>query len=446
MAENLLRCTNCGSTIFDGTPVCSRCGAVNHEPDEAPRRNTGTDPLQARDLPADGATRELPQARELPRAGASATQELPRAGASATQELPQAGGDARRNALRAKLGAPRPAAFLPDDEASTRIGEPAMAESTQLPGRGAAQLPDRGAAQLPGRGAAPLPASRVRAKTDPEPEAQSGGLSAEPSAKRPASAWGKPAPRKRTPEDTDSGDDDATAPPRAARRPSTARRPAAGGDDVSVSAGGTRRPASRPRANPAPRPTAPPATSGKYATVAEDREPEGTLARPELANQKAAAPPPVDPDELLQSLLRALKSLAFEDKIEVFAGMAMAVMVFMPWRQVKGEGDIGLVTWAGFFSLLFAGGVLALMHLRHTHKVPTLTSKLLSQLELGLAGFQLPLTLIFIFTNIDRHQQTFGSLTTYACMPDFGAVLSLVGNFAMAAGAAMVMQRESRHG
>jgi hypothetical protein len=167
-----------------------------------------------------------------------------------------------------------------------------------------------------------------------------------------------------------------------------------------------------------------------------------TNARPELANQVAAAPPPVNPEELVQHLLAAIKHMSFEDRLEAFSAVAMLVMTFMPWRQVKGEGDIGLITTGGFFSLLFAGAVLGLVYLRHSNRVQTLTPKLLSTVELVLAAVQVPITLGFIFANIDRHQTTYGSMSTYASMPDFGAILSLVANFALAAGAALVMNRE----
>jgi hypothetical protein len=170
------------------------------------------------------------------------------------------------------------------------------------------------------------------------------------------------------------------------------------------------------------------------------------MARPELQGQAPTGPPPVNPEEVFHQVVAAVKAMPFEDRLESFAAAGMLLLGLMPWRSVKGESDVGLLTSVGFLAMLLSGAVLALVYLRLSHKIATLTSKLLSTAELVLAAVPLPLILYFIFSSIDRHQQTYGSLRTYTSVPEFGSILALLCNFAMAAGAALVMAREKRAG
>ncbi|MBS2030648.1 MAG: hypothetical protein JST54_22280 [Deltaproteobacteria bacterium] len=394
-----MRCSNCSSVIFDGTNVCPSCGAVN-DLDELNRQGgfSGTeanrqplpDPTVDRadtgehEEPLD--TQEISQ-RSVKRAVSEATSQLP--------PVPEPSGPNRRDALRSKMGAPRPAmAPAPDD--ATAIGEP-----TEPPAR---------ATSSP-RSARPDTAEDLPAASEPRPTREARGLSG------PKKKAGKPArPRMETEPATEED-----VPNRARKVDRMAAEPLHQDSKV-----------------------APPKSSGKYASVKDDREAEMTMARPELQKNEAAAPPPVNPDELAQAAMRAFKQMGFEDRLESISAIVMLMLTFMPWRSVRGESDIGLATGAGFMSLIFAAGVLGLVYLRITGRVPTLPAKMLSQAELGLSALQVPITLIFIFSNIDRHQTQYGSLATYASMPDFGSILSMVANFALCAGAALVMQRESR--
>lgn len=361
-----MRCSNCSAAILDGTPQCPQCGTVNVEEPTDPHRSKGdTDPGR----PALAAPTIEQEAIAEPSTG-------------------------KRNALRARLGAPRPAEPPVDDAVPTKIGE----SLDTAPGDFPAVSDTR-----------PEPAPVRRPKN--APVAQRAPL------KRVASNPGRPAA--------------------AARRRNEGTETVADTEPVPRN--------SRPKMSAAPRAGQPLVPSGKYAQY-EDREPEGTLARPELQQQQAAAPPPVNPDEMIQAVLSTLKEMTLEDKLECFGCVGMIFMTFMPWREIRGEGDLGIITTAGFFSLLFAGAVMGLMYLRHTGRVPTLPAKLLSRAELGLAALQLPITLAFIVMSVDRHQTQFGSLTVYQSMPDFGAILSMLANFVAVAGAALVMQREGRRG
>lgn len=382
-----MRCSNCSAPLLDGTPVCSQCGHVNDA--ERPAEATPAEPPR----PA-----------------------------------------AKRSDLRAKLGAPKPAAAAPPPDDSTAIGAPQNANAATDIREALPDPEEQPAPRRPASGAVRGVSSGGRAPI-----------------RRPGSAP-VPAPRSRRAESTEpegDPDDSETARPQLSARPGNRARPAARRfadpePDDEGDATDAPPPTSKPRMPAAgPRPMVQP---GKYASVAEGRESEGTLARPELAQQQAAAPPPVNPEEVFHAVVAALKAMAFEDKLETFSAMGLLLMIFMPWRSVKGDSDIGLLTWAGFFTLLFASGVLGLIYLRITGRVPTFTSKMLATAELALSAAPLLFTLIFIFTSIDRHTQTYGSLTTYSSMPDFGSVLALLINFALCAGAALVFQRESKQG
>lgn len=288
--------------------------------------------------------------------------------------------------LRAKLGAPRPAQ-APDYSADATAALPAPDDSATV-------------------ARAPMPKRPTSGKVAP---------------KRPASGVKAAAPRARPAEPTDDLDAETPAPQKI-RRPVSA---------------------------PAPKPSSgmkPLVQPGKYAGIADARDPEPTMARPELAQQKSAAPPPVDPEAIFHQVVATVKAMPFEDRLESFAAAGMLLLGLMPWRSVKGESDVGLLTGTGFLAMLLSAGVLGLVYLRLSHRVVTFTGKMLGTAELVLAAIPMPLILVFIFTSIDRHQQTYGSLTTYTSIPEFGSILSLLCNFAMAAGASLVMAREKRNG
>ena len=306
------------------------------------------------------------------------------------EALPAAPPEAARGKpdLRSKLGAPRPAS-APDFTSDATAALPAEGDSAT-------------------QARAPMPASRASGSRPP--------------AKRGVSGARPPAARARPAETTENLEVESVAPPTKMRRPSAspAQKPSGGNKSL--------------------------VQPGKYASVGDVREPESTVARPELQGQAAAGPPPVNPEEVFHNVVAAVKAMSFEDRLESFSAAGMLLLGLMPWRAIKGESDVGLLTSAGFLAMLLSGGVLGLIYLRLSHRVVTLTAKLLSTLELVLAALPLPLILFFIFSSIDRHEQTYGSLRTYTSVPEFGSVLALLCNFAMAAGAALVMAREKRAG
>lgn len=294
--------------------------------------------------------------------------------------------------------------------------EHAHSPTTEIPQQPAPKVGTPQPAKRPQTGPRPTLPQRPVSKPANKPLASA--------ARKPASKFAQPAPDDEE-EDSRGGRDDDTA--RRAR------------DDDEDS--------DPPARGPGPSALVKP---NKYQTVGDQREPEATNAinAEMMAKQPAPVTPPLDPEVFFRNLASTLLNLPFEEKIEVFGSIVMMLMTFMPWRSLKGDDDIGLLTWGGFWCGSLAAGLLGVYYLRHTRRISTFPVQMLNMAELALAGLSLPTSVLFILFSVDWKQTKgiMGSTTTYTSMPSFGAFLGLLCGVAMTAGAALCFQRIKKRG
>jgi hypothetical protein len=195
----------------------------------------------------------------------------------------------------------------------------------------------------------------------------------------------------------------------------------------------------------------------KYAKEAEDDE-ENTRDLP----SKKPPKPMRDgkPDELgadravaasdqLEGLFKQFKTLCFEDKLTIVAGLLATLMIFMPWRSTAEEGDVlGILTIQGLVSLAFIASAIASVVGRLGNYIPALPRTAFPLLSVGLGGLSVVTALVTGFTSIDRTMvhSPLGAVTIANSMPSFGVWLTVAASGGVVLGGLLTFKRVKTQG
>lgn len=235
-----------------------------------------------------------------------------------------------------------------------------------------------------------------------------------------------------------------------------ARRPAPSSKKPTTVA---RRPAPVQRPAPsAPRPAAgkKPAFENKYSQYweddgadeggDEDRAPQPAAARPAGGGSAAyesdlGSGSETDPLQQLKGIWASFLALHFEDRLTAGSAGLLILMSLMPWRTLAEDGDaMGLLTGAGFFSVLLGAGALASIWARRAGKLAFVPRGRMPLAALGAGGLAALVCVIDAFTSYEKGVKA--GRAVLVSEPSFGVFLAVVCAAGIVLGAILTLKRE----
>lgn len=248
----------------------------------------------------------------------------------------------------------------------------------------------------------------------------------------------------------DDSVDDTPIPEAPARRPVPASKKAT---TVARKPAPVSRPAPSAAARPAARPAAAkkPAYQNKYSQYWEeeagDEEEDAGGAPAPAAPGKAdydtslGSGSESDPLQQIKGLWSVFLALHFEDRLTASAAGLLVLMSFMPWRSLAEEGDaMGLLTAAGFFSVLLAVGAVLTIWARRAGKLPAVPREKMPLATIGLGGLAALICVVDAFTSYEKGVKA--GRAVLVSEPSFGVFLALVCAAGVVLGGILTLKRE----